>query len=179
VPELAFRVLGAEPASDAASPSVALQLEISNRPADQLIHSVMLRCQVQIETPRRRYSNDEKTRLHDLFGEPERWGQTLRAMLWTNVAVAVPEFTGAAQVELTLPCTFDLDTGATKYFCALEDGTAPLALLFSGAAFYHASSAQIQMAPISWNSEARFAFPVEVWKRSFEGNAPGALKVGA
>jgi len=179
VPDLAFRVLGADTASDAASPSVALQLEVSNRPAEERIHSVMLRCQVQIETPRRRYSDHEKSKLHDLFGEPERWGQTLRAMLWTNVAIAVPEFTGAAQVEVNLPCTFDLDTGATKYFCALEEGTAPLTLLFSGAVFYHAATTQIQMAPISWNSEARFAFPVAVWKRCFGRNEPGALKVGA
>jgi hypothetical protein len=56
-------------------------------------------------------------------------------MLWGNVAVEVPAFTGATTIALEVPCTFDLNVGATKYFQALEDGDLPLTLLFSGSVF--------------------------------------------
>ena len=42
-----------------------------------------LRCQIQLEVTRRQYSGEDQTRMRDLFGEPERWGQTLKNMLWT------------------------------------------------------------------------------------------------
>jgi hypothetical protein len=47
------------------------------------IHGIVLRCQVRIEPARRHYTAAEKERLLDLFGTPERWGQTLRPLLGT------------------------------------------------------------------------------------------------
>jgi hypothetical protein len=161
VPELGFQVLGAEPVYDSA---IALQLEVSNRPVDEAIQGVTLRCQIQIEAPRRRYSEQEQRKLLDLFGEPERWGQTLRSMLWANIATTVPAFTGATTIALEAPRSLDLNEGATKYFDALEDGDVPLTLLFSGTVFYHSAEGRLQVAPISWNSEARFRMPVRVWR---------------
>ena len=68
----------------AAAPQLAFKLRVDNSPADQAIQTIALRCQIQIEATRRRYSAEEQQRLSELFGEPERWSQTLRSMLWTH-----------------------------------------------------------------------------------------------
>jgi len=76
------------------------KLRVTNADADQPIHTVALRCQIQIEVTRRRYNEREQEHLLDLFGEPERWGQTLRTMLWTHASMVVTPFQGNALVEL-------------------------------------------------------------------------------
>ena len=172
MPELKIEVRSFHAASNLASPAIALELGISNHPFNEPIHSVILRCQIQIETPRRRYSATEQVKLRDLFGEPERWGQTLRPVLWTNVITNVPAFTGSAIVTVLIPCTFDLQETATKYFHGIQDGTVPLTLLFSGTVFYESSGGQLQAAPISWNTEARAAFPVDLWKQAIDLHYP-------
>lgn len=166
MPELQFQVLGAEMGRCSEAPSINLRLGVSNRPVMETIQSVVLRCQIQIEAPRRRYADSEKARLLDLFGEPERWGQTLRSLLWANVATTVPEFAGATEVSLSVPCSPDSDNATVKYFSALESAAVPITLLFSGTVFYKAQNGRTQIAPISWNSEARFSFPVDIWKHT-------------
>ena len=174
MPDLTFQVANARAVPSLASPAIALALRIANL-EDQQIDSITLRCQVQIETPRRRYTEAEQTSLLHLFGEPARWGQTLRPMLWANVASAVPAFSGSTAVDLMLPCTADPQSAVTGYFTALEGGLVPITLLFSGMTFYLTRDGQLQAAPISWSSEARFAFPVDVWKASILA----AAKAGA
>lgn len=165
MPDLNFSVEDASPVPYAAAPLLAFKLAIANRDPTEKIHSVVLQCQIQIETPRRGYTAGEQSRLLDLFGEPERWGQTLRAMLWTHANVNVPPFTGAITVDLPVPCTFDFNIGATKYFHALESGEVPLCLLFSGTVFYEGARAPLQVARIPWSKEARFRLPVSTWKQ--------------
>ncbi|HEX3747893.1 MAG TPA: DUF6084 family protein [Bryobacteraceae bacterium] len=172
MPELDFLVRGAAVSANAAIPAVELALEIVNRPASERIHTIVLRCQVQIETPRRRYTAQEGEALHDLFGEPERWSQTLRPLLWSNLSVVVPAFTGSATVALPLPCTFDFDAGANKFFYALDGGRIPLGLMFSGTVFHQPEGRHLQAAPISWSSGVRFDFPVELWKRCLDAYYP-------
>jgi len=129
---------------------------------------VVLRCQIQIEAPRRRYDADEKELLLDLFGEPERWGQTLRPMLWTNTSVTVPSFTGATLVDIPVPCTFDFNNAATKYFHALKEGHVPVTLLFAGTVFYDPGNGTLQVAQIPWDRQATYRLPVEVWKNMMD-----------
>jgi hypothetical protein len=164
VPDLNFEVEGAEAVPFSAAPMLVLKLRLSNQPAEEVIHSVALRCQVMIEVTRRRYTNGEQERLFELFGEPERWGQTLRNMLWTHSSVVVPSFTGTARVDLPVPCTFDFNVAATKYFAGLEDGEVPLELLFSGTVFYESDGGAMQVAQISWNKESRYRLPVIAWQ---------------
>lgn len=163
VPELSLSVDGVKVVPFAASPLLAFALHMRNTPSEQTIHSVALRCQLQLEVTRRRYTPDEETRLRDLFGESGRWGQTLRTMLWTHADVVAPPFSGETTVDLHVPCTFDFNVGATKYFYGLTDGDVPLSFLFSGSVFYQDDGGPMQVAPISWNSEARFRLPVKVW----------------
>ena len=109
MPELHFTIEGAEAVANAAAPMIALKLRVTNCPANEAIHTLALRCQVQIEPARRSYQPREREQLHDLFGEPERWSRTVRPLLWMNTSVAVPGFTDNILVDLQLPCTFDFD----------------------------------------------------------------------
>jgi len=163
MPDLSFRVSSAEPVAMAVQPLIALKLEVSNATAET-IHSVNLRTQIQIEATRRHYSTEEKELLLDLFGTPERWGKTLRPLLWNHVSTVVTSFTGATTAELQVPCTFDFNVAATKYFHAVSEGDVPLLLLFSGIVFYVGAEGALQVAPISWDKEARFRLSAQVWR---------------
>ncbi len=163
MPDLNFFVESANTVPFAAAPMLGLQVRVENGDPAEKIHSVILQCQIQIEAPRRGYTPREQARLWDLFGEPERWGQTLRSMLWTHASVNVPSFTGWVAVNLPVPCTFDFNVAATKYFHALERGEVPLCLLFSGTIFYEGADSSLQAAPIPWSKEARYRLPVAMW----------------
>jgi Family of unknown function (DUF6084) len=171
MPNLEFRVEGASVVPNAASPLLALALEIVNTGAEP-IHTVVLRCQIQIEAARRHYNGDDQSRLLDLFGEPDRWSQTLRSMLWTHTQLVVPSFSGRTVAQLQVPCTFDFNVAATKYFHAVSDGEVPLFLLFSGSVFYEGADGLLQVAPISWDKEARFRLPVSLWRDMMEAYYP-------
>src|SRR3954471_15730363 len=138
--DLTFRVDGAEPVPFAASPLLAFKLHVGQAPGTKpaAIQTVVLRCQIRIEPSRRGYGGEEQERLRDLFDTPDRWGRTLRGMLWTHTSLVVPPFTGATVVDLPVPCTYDFNVAATKYFDALQGGEVPLTLLFSGTIFHEA-----------------------------------------
>ena len=164
MPELNFQIEGAKPVPYGASPLLAFELRVTNSGPEPSIHTVVLRAQIQIEVTRRRYTPEEQAKLLDLFGEPGRWGQTLKNMLWTNAIVIVPGFEKETSVQLQVPCTFDFNVGATKYFHGLSEGDLPLNFLFSGTVFYADSNEQLQVAPISWEKEAKFKLPLKTWK---------------
>ena len=172
MPDLRFQVEGAEVTPYAMAPVLTFRLRVTNALPDEVIHNVVLRCQIQIETTKRHYGPGEETRLRDLFGEPERWGQTLRAMLWTHASVVVPPFTGEVVAELPVACTYDFNLAATKYFYALEGGEIPLDFLFSGSVFYQDGEGALQVAPISWALEARFRLPVKTWQQLMDTYYP-------
>ena len=131
------------------------------------IHSIALRAQVQIDPVRRRYTATEQEHLKELFGEPERWSKSLHPLLWANVNVSVPGFTGAITVDVPVPCTFDFNVAITKYIYGLENGEIPTTLLFSGTVFY-AGGTGLQVAQIPWNKEASVRVPVRTWKEMMD-----------
>jgi uncharacterized protein DUF6084 len=172
MPDLSFKIEDATVVPYAAVPTLALKLRITNADAFQSIHTVALRCQIQMEVSRRRYSAEEQMKMRDLFGEPERWSQTLRSLLWTHVSVVVPGFQGSTLIDLPIHCTFDFNVAATKYFEGLTNGEIPLHLMFSGTVFYADSEDVLQVAPISWEQEARFRLPVKVWHEMMDAYYP-------
>ncbi len=174
MPDLSFRVESAEPVLFAASPLIALKVRIDNAVIDQPIHTIALRAQIQIEATRRPYTPDEKERLLDLFGEPDRWSRTLRSMLWAHASAVITSFTGSTIAEIQVPCTFDFNVAATKYFHGLSEGDIPIILLFSGTVFYANPEGALQVAPISWDKEARFRVPVQVWRDMMDGYYPNS-----
>jgi Family of unknown function (DUF6084) len=168
MPDLSFAVESADAVQFAAQPLLALKLRVENRNPEESIHTVTLRAQIQIEAPRRQYTREEKQQLLDLFGPPERWNQTLRPMLWTHAQTVIPSFAGSTTADLQVPCTFDFNVAATKYFHAVSDGDIPLNLLFSGSVFYADPEGTLQVVPIPWNKEARFRLPVRVWREMMD-----------
>jgi hypothetical protein len=174
MPDLNFLVEGAEVVPYAATPQLALKLRLTNSGPEETIHTVALRCQIQIEATRRRYSAEDQGSLLDLFGAPERWNQTLRTVLWTHASMVVPSFRGTTLVDLPVPCTFDFNAAATKYFYGLSDGEIPLCLQFSGTVFYAGDDRALQVAPISWDKEARFKLPVKVWRDMMDAYYPNS-----
>src|ERR1700685_2475873 len=103
MPELSFQIEKAEPLRFTAAPTLLFKLRITNAVANETIHSVALRCQIQLEVARRQYSAADQAELRDLFGETERWGQTLKTMLWTHASVVAPAFQDTAVVDLPVP----------------------------------------------------------------------------
>jgi hypothetical protein len=176
MPDLNFRVDGAAADRFAAAPLLVFTLRVSEavpagaRPTP--IHAVVLRCQIRIEPSRRSYSVPERERLSDLFGTPDRWGQTLRPMLWTHVSATVPPFAGAAVVDLPVPCSADFNLAATKYFDPLQGGEIPLCFLFSGTIFHETDESTLQVEQISWEKEAAFRLPAETWRAMMELHYP-------
>jgi hypothetical protein len=176
MPDLNFQIEGAEPQPFAAAPLLLFKLRVSEAVAagagSTPIHTVVLRCQVRIEPARRSYEARQQERLLDLFGTPERWGQTLRPMLWTHVSTVVPPFEGSSAADLPVPCSYDFNLAATKYFDALDRGDIPLCFLFSGTIFYQAAEGALQVAQIPWEKEASFRLPVATWRGLMERHFP-------
>lgn len=174
MPDLSFEILSASPARDMLTPALAFELRITNPFPEQAIQAVLLRCQIQIEVARRRYTSAEQSQLRELFDDPSRWSDTLRPMTWAVTSVNLPAFTGSTVNTIHVPCTFDLTVAIVKYFHGIKGGEVPLSFLFSGTVFFHLSSGSLQAAPISWNKEARFRLPVQTWTELMNLHYPNA-----
>ena len=83
-------------------------------------------------------------------------------MLWTHANVMVPRFSGSTVADIPVPCTFDFNVAATKYFHGVTNGDLPLCFQFSGTVFYQGEDGAMQVAPISWDKEAKYRLPVKV-----------------
>jgi hypothetical protein len=173
VPNLDFGIDGAEVPEFAAVPSLLFKLRIENL-EEEPIRSVALNTQIRIAATQRHYDAAEQERLTELFGEPSRWKDTLRSLLWTHTVLQVPRFSGSTVVDMPVTCTYDLEVVAAKYFFALEDGEVPLEFLFSGTVFYAAEGGRLQTARISWEKEAEFRLPVRLWKEMMERYFPNS-----
>lgn len=172
MPDLSFSVESAGAVTFAASPMLSFRLSVRNTGRDEKIQSVALRCQIQFEPTKRKYSASEQAQLFELFGEPERWGRTLRSMLWVHTSAMVPPFQGETTVEMPVPCTFDFNIAATKYFAGLDDGVVPLNLMFSGTVFFENADGVLQIEQIAWDKEAQFKLPIRVWREMMDHYYP-------
>ncbi len=164
MPELNFQIERAEVVPNSISPLLAFKLRVTTADPQQTIHTVALRCQIQLEVTRRKYTAEDQAKLRDLFDDPSRWSTTLKNLLWTHASIVVPSFQGTTVADIPVPCTFDFNVAATKYFDGLSDGEVPICVQFSGTVFYANADGSLQVAPISWDKEARFKLPVQVWR---------------
>jgi hypothetical protein len=169
--DLTFTVIGARAELYAAVPTLLLRLKIDETSGEE-IQMIALRCQIQIEVKRRRYSPDEETGLLGLFGEPHRWGDTLHPILWTHVPFMVRGFKGSVEVDIPIVCTYDLELASTQYFRSLKDGEIPLLVQFSGTVFTRGGTG-FQVEQVSWAKEARYRLPVSIWRELLDQYFPG------
>ncbi|MEV0387031.1 DUF6084 family protein [Nonomuraea sp. NPDC050643] len=170
-----IEVRGVEPAAPAAVPALDFTLAIDATGGPE-IRSLTLATQIRIDAARRAYGDRDRERLAELFGAPEEWSRNLSSLLWTQTVTQVPGFTGDTVVHVTVPCTYDFDVAATKYFHGLEDGEAPLDLLFTGTVFY-LDGDRLQAAHLPRGTEASYRMPVRVWRELMERHFPGSAWV--
>lgn len=168
--EFAFTCTGVRADAYAAGPTLVFRLRITAAGGGR-VHALALRCQIRIEPARRSYDATEAEGLADLFGERSRWGNTLQPVQFAQVSVMVPSFSGETETDLVVPCTYDMDIAATRYFEALEDGEVPLLMLFSGTAF--TGDGGFRVEPVPWDREATYRMPVAVWREMVEQHFPG------
>lgn len=168
---LGFTVREVTPEPYSVTPQLSARVAVTES-TEAVVHAIALRCQVRIEPQRRPYTDDEAAGLLDLFGPRTRWAQTLRPYLWLQSATLVPGFTGAREVDLPLPCTYDFQVAGSKYLHALADGVVPLAFLFSGTVITRGTTG-FAVEHVPWDCDAAFAMPVAVWQQVMDQHFPG------
>jgi hypothetical protein len=171
VPDLSFEISAVEPAPNAAAPTLRFRLEVREGSGRQ-IFAIALATSIEIELAERRYDEETRERLVELLGEVGRVGAPIRSMHWTRIDALIPAFSGSISHGIEVPCTYDLEVAATKYFHALADGEVPLAFHFNGNVYYQGDGDRLQIVQIPWDLSASFRMPVEAWKRMIEIHYP-------
>ena len=131
-----FAVLDVFAEPYAAAPQLTARLRIEEA-TGQTIHAIALRCQVRIEPQRRRYDDGRsRTALRGLFGERERWVDTLRPFLWMQCNTSVQGFTGVDRGRPRAAVHLRLRRRRLALPArAAATATVPIVLLFSGTVF--------------------------------------------
>jgi hypothetical protein len=173
-PALDFAVASVEALRPSAAPTLRFTLALDAGRAS--VRSVLLDVQVQIAATRRRYDAAEQAQLADLFGVPERWGETLRTLPWLRATLVVPPFAGTTTARLDIPCTYDFEVSAARYLAGLRDGTddVPLELLLSGTVFHAGAGGGMQVSRIGWDRELACRMPVATWRAAIDQHFPHA-----
>lgn len=171
MPELSFSMLAVEVERYAIQPTLRFRIEAA---ASQPVENVSLQCQLRIEPMRRFYGDAEHEQLSELFGEAARWGSTLKSFLWALVPAAVPAFSERTEFDVPVPCSFDFNIAATKYFHGLETGDVPISLLFSGSVFYRDAEHRLQIEQISWSNAVNYRLPAKIWQEMMDQYYPNS-----
>ena len=166
-----FEIVGAAHVPFAASPTM-LFAAVATEPTGAAIQSIALTAQVMIDPARRGYDPETRLRLTELFGPPASWAPSTSGLPWARVAAAVPGFTGETRFSLEVPCTYDLEVAAAKYFYAVQDGEVPLTFHFNGNVFFHVGE-RLQVMPISWTTSSHYRMPVAAWRAMIAEHYPG------
>jgi hypothetical protein len=170
--DLIFGCTGATAERYAATPTLTFSLTITERSGVR-VHAIALRCQIRIEPHRRRYSAAEAQRLHDLFGDPSRWAETVKPIQLATVTTMVPTFTAVTEADVQVPVTYDLEVTSARYLYGLDDGTVPLLLLFSGTVFVaNGDGFSVELVP--WSAEATYRMPVSIWRELADAHFPNS-----
>jgi hypothetical protein len=170
-PEPEFEVTGAAHAAFAVTPTMLFTATVSD-PSGHEIQSIALTVQVMIDPARRGYDPETRARLAELFGPPASWAPATSPLAWARVSATVPTFSGSTTFAIEVPCTYDLEVAAAKYFYAVEDGLIPLSFHFNGNVFFQGPE-RLQMIPVPWSSTAQYRMPVLAWRAMIEEHYPG------
>ena len=108
-----------------------------------------------------------------MFGPPEPLGQDdAQHALDARPGLRAGLYAAGTTVDLAVPCSFDFNVAATKYFAAMEEGEIPLASSSAGRCSTRPSDGSLQVAPISLDKQADFRLPVAVWKQMMDHYYP-------
>jgi hypothetical protein len=175
LPEPQFWVLDCAALPHTAAPTLSFTLRAKDTTGLE-VYTVALTTQVHLEASSRPHDAETREALQDVFGEPERWNDTARSVIWAKRDLLVPSFTGSTTFELQLPCDTDLELATTRYLEAVPDGEAPLAFHFSGSIFYRGAHDRMQLTMVPWHSTAQFRLPLATWRKAV-GDRGGLVRV--
>ena len=151
-PIRAFEVLGVTPRLHAARRRCEFDVHVSE-PSGRQVYAIALTAQVMIEPARRAYDAETQARLEELFGPPERWASDdAQPAAGTSADALVPAFTGATTFRARVPCSYDMELAAAKYFHSLPDGEVPLGFNFNGTIHYRGDDGRLQMSLVPWSA---------------------------
>lgn len=170
-PWLRFDVSDAVPVLHAAAPTLSFSIGVEDR-SEREVFMAALSVMIQIEPVKRSYEREERERLVELFGEPHRWATSAQRLIWSTESVLVKPFSGRTAVEMRVPCNYDLELAATRYFHVLEGGEVPLAFHFNGSVYYCDEGGGLQIVQVPWDTVADFRLPVETWKAMIDAYYP-------
>lgn len=174
--DLHIQVLGSSFERYSVLPVLSFELGVED-PKGRPVHALALRAQIRLSPASRRYSEEEKLGLRELFGEPRRWEETVKSFFWCDASTVVGAFVGSTKLTLTIPLSTDLELASTKYFSSLVGGEVPLEFLFSGTVF-RSIEGHLMVEPISWSVEASYRMPVSVLRGALDAHFPGIFWLG-
>jgi hypothetical protein len=147
-----FEALSAKPVMLAVAPSVAIRLRVT---CDSLVHAMVVSARIRVDAWRRSFSAAEQARLAPLFGDASQWARSTRVPVpWAEIGVATGRFEGSTEIELKVPCSYDLALATTKLFDAVDGGPLPLSIVFSGTIFAEGEGGLV-VRPVPSDEEAR------------------------
>ncbi len=170
-PGLSLEVSTVRAIEHAAAPTLAFTLDVSDD-SDREVFMAGLSVQIQIQPAKRRYDEQTKEKLTELFGEPHRWSTSAQRMLWTIESILIPAFRGSTAVDIPVLCNYDVELAAAKYFHSVTDGEVPLAFHFNGSIYYSGDEGRLQVVQVPWDSAADFSMPIAVWKEMIDSYYP-------
>jgi hypothetical protein len=162
-----FSLAGVRVAADAAAPTLLFDVDVTEASGRE-VFTIALSAQIHIDPARRAYDPETRARLIDLFGEPERWAATTHSFLWAHAVTLVGSFAGSTTCTLPVPCTYDLELAAVKYFYALPSGAVPLSFHFTGSVLYRDDDGRLQVVLVPWSCSAHWRMPIRVWHEMME-----------
>ena len=170
--EPVFTVLGMEAVAGTLTPTLRFHLHVME-PEGRDIHTIALTTHIQVDPAKRTYDHETRERLEELFGAPERWSATTQSFPWVKVSALVPGFAGSTTFDIDVPCTYDLEVAATKYFYAIPDGEVPLSFHFNGMVLYAGEHDRLQVRPVPWACVADWRMPIERFQAAIAACYPG------
>lgn len=165
VPEPEFEVVGARADEYAASPTVIFSVRV-REPSEREVYTVALSTRILVDPTGRGYDEAARESLYDLFGPPDTMAVSMQSLVWGQVAVLVPSFTGEVTFDVPIACNYDLEVATAKYFASLADGVAPLDFHFNGTIFYSGERDRLQIVHVPWRCTARYRMPVAIWRKA-------------
>jgi hypothetical protein len=171
-PEPDFTITGVAHQAFAAAPTMVFAA-VASDPSGAQVRSMALNVQIMIDPAKRGYDDETRSRLAVLFGPPASWTPSTSGLAWARVATGVPGFTGSTTFAIEVPCTYDLEVAAAKYFYAIPGGEVPLSFHFSGNVFFAGPTGALQVAPVAWSNTAVFRMPITAWRAMIAEHYPG------
>ena len=93
-------------------------------------------------------------------GRRRSWAPSTSGLAWARVSTAVPGFTGATPFGIEVPCTYDLEVAAAKYFYAVRRWRRCRSRFhFNGNVFFHGAGGRLQVVPVPWSCTPQYGMP--------------------